>query len=130
MSPFPLVLGLTLCEKAIVEEGTKNVTLVSTFSKLTVHDLPSPPQRFILYTVLREGRGEGIIDLVIRNLETNAEVFSLQMPVHFPDPVMEVRVLLRINRCVFPAAGEHLCILLLDGEWLGQRRLRVVKKEE
>jgi hypothetical protein len=130
MSPFPLVLGLTLCEKAIVEEGTKNVTLVSTFTKLTVEEFPSSPQRFVLYTVLTEGLGQGTMDLVIRNLETNAEVFSLQVPVSFPDRVIEARVLLRINRCVFPVEGEHLCTLLLDGEWLGQRRLRVVKKEE
>jgi hypothetical protein len=31
MNPPPLLLGLTLCEKVIVEESTKNVTLVSTF---------------------------------------------------------------------------------------------------
>ena len=30
MIPPPVVLGLTICEKVIVEENTKNVTLVST----------------------------------------------------------------------------------------------------
>jgi hypothetical protein len=34
MSPLPLVLGLTLCENAIVEERTKNLTLLSTFTKM------------------------------------------------------------------------------------------------
>jgi hypothetical protein len=130
MSPFPLVLGLTLAEKAIVEEGTKNLTLVSTFTTLVVEDFPSLPQRFVLYTVLTEGLGDGTIDLVVRHLDTNDEVYTARMPVHFPDRVPQVRVLFRISRCSFPEPGEHLCTVLLDGEWLAQRRLRVVERQE
>jgi hypothetical protein len=55
MNPLPTVLGLTLCEKAIVEEGTKNLTLVSTFTKLVVDGFPSLPQLFVLYAALTEG---------------------------------------------------------------------------
>jgi hypothetical protein len=76
MTPLPLVLGLTLCEKAIVEEGTKNITLVSTFSRLVVDGFPSRPQRIALHTVLTGGRGDGIIDLLIRHVETNDEVLT------------------------------------------------------
>src|SRR5262249_59244754 len=116
MTPLPLVLGLTVCEKAIVEEGTKNVTLMSTFTRIVVEEFPSLPQRFALYTVLTEGLGDGTIDLVIRNLDTNEEIYTAQMSVRFPDRVGEVRVLFRINRCSFPIAGEYLCTLLLDNE--------------
>lgn len=41
MTPLPLVLGVTLCEKAIVEAGTSNISLVSTFSRLVVEQFPS-----------------------------------------------------------------------------------------
>jgi hypothetical protein len=37
---------------------------------------------------------------------------------------------IRAQRCSFPAPGEYLCTLLLNGEWLAQRRLRVAEKEE
>jgi hypothetical protein len=112
MSPAPLVLGLTLCEKAIVEEGPKNMTLVSTFTKLVVDEFPSLPQKLVLYAVLTGGLGDGTIHLVVRHLDTNDEIFTAEMPVRFPDRVAEVRVLLRINRCSFPAAGNifaHSC---------------------
>ncbi len=34
MTPRPIALALTICEKIIVEERTLNVTLVSCFTKL------------------------------------------------------------------------------------------------
>jgi hypothetical protein len=129
MNSPPLVLGLILCEKAIVEEDTRNVTLVSTFTRLVVEEFPSLPPRFAFYTVLSEGEGSGILDLVIVHLESNEEIHAARMPVHFADRVAELRVLFRIHRCSFPAPGEYLCTLMLDGEWLAQRRLQVSQKE-
>jgi hypothetical protein len=60
MIPRPIALGLTICEKIIVEEKTRNVTLVSCFSKLIVEGFPSPSQRFAVYAVLTDGLGDGI----------------------------------------------------------------------
>jgi hypothetical protein len=62
MSPLPVVLGLTICEKIIVEEGTKNLTLISTFNKINVDSFPSAPQKFNVFTVLTEGQGHGTIN--------------------------------------------------------------------
>jgi len=129
MSPLPIVLGLTLCEKAIVEEGTKNITLVSTFTKLVVDEFPSLPQKLVLYGVLTEGLDDGTIELVVRHLETNEEIYTNRLKIHFPDRVAEVRVLFRVNRCSFPLPGEYQLTFLLDGEWLAHRRLAVSEKE-
>jgi len=130
MNPPPIVLGLTLCEKVIIEEGTKNVTIVSTFTKLLVYEFPSLPQKFSVYTVLTEGLGHGIIDLVVRSLETNELVYQAQLPVRFTDRLLELRVLFRVRSCVFPSPGAYELTLLLDGEWLAQRRLQVVERED
>jgi hypothetical protein len=129
MNPFPSVLGLTLCEKAIVEEHTRNITLVSTFSRFVLDEFPSPPQRFVLYIVLTGGLGRGIIDLVIRHVETDEENYTNRLQVDFPDRVGEVRVLFRINRCSFPRPGEYQLTFMLDGEWLAHRRLQVAERE-
>jgi len=129
MTPFPVVLGLTICEKALVEEGTKNVSLISTFTKIVVGEFPSLPQRFVLYTVLTGGLGDGTMDLVIRHLETNREIYTNRFQVHFSDRVAEVRLLVRVKRCSFPFPEEYLLTLILDGEWLAHRRLRVVARE-
>lgn len=129
MVPPPIVLGLTICEKAIVEEGTRNVTLVSTFTKLRVDSFPTPPQRFTVHVVLTEGLGMGIIDLVVSSLETNREVHQTRVPIRFPDRLMEIRLLFNVTNCVFPAPGAYQVMLALDGECLALRRIQVVAKE-
>ncbi len=93
MIPPPTVLGLTICEKVIFEEGTKNATLVSTFTKLTVEHFPSPPQKFVVFTVLTDGFGEGTIDLVVRSLETNEEIYANRLVVKFAN---------KLSECVVP----------------------------
>jgi hypothetical protein len=128
MFPPPIVLGLTICEKVIVEEGTKNVTLVSTFTKLQVDTFPTVAQRFTVYTVLTGGLGDGTIDLIVRNLETDQVVYEAKLPVRLTDRLMELRVLFRVTNCVFPSPGAYQVTLLLDGEWLAQRRVNVAKK--
>lgn len=129
MVPAPIVLGLTVCEKAIVEEGTRNVTLVSTFTKLLVDSFPTPPQKFTAHVVLTEGVGTGIIDLVISSLETNREVSQRRVSIRFPDRLMEMRLLFNVANCVFPAPGAYQLMLVLDGECLALRRIQVVAKE-
>ena len=52
----PTVISLVVCEQAIVEEGTRNFTLVNCFSRLRVRQIPSEPQRFTVYVLLTDGK--------------------------------------------------------------------------
>ena len=49
MNPPPIALGLVVCEKAVVEEGSKNATLVNTYLRLRVDSFPSRPQQVAVY---------------------------------------------------------------------------------
>jgi hypothetical protein len=42
---------------------------------------------------------------------------------------MELRVLFRVTSCIFPSPGAYQLTLLLNGEWLAQRRIRGVQME-
>ena len=129
MIPPPMALGLTLCEKAITEEGTKDVTLVSIFRKRLVERFPSPPQPFTAYAILTDGVGDGTMELVITNLETDEEIYARRFRVRFPDRLAELRLLLRVTRCSFPAPGQYQATLLVDGDWVAHRRVRVTAME-
>jgi hypothetical protein len=60
MVPLPTVLGLIVCEKVIVEERTKNVSLISCFDRLVVEQVPTPPQQIAVFSTLTDGQGVGV----------------------------------------------------------------------
>jgi hypothetical protein len=124
MSP-PIVLGLTLCEKVIIEEETRNVTLVSGFRGLRVERFPSPPQRFSVFAVLTDGEGEAIIQLVAHRLDTFEEVHAQSATVQFADRLAEVCVHFRFKQFVFPVAGRYQFSLVTGDGGISQRELRV-----
>jgi hypothetical protein len=129
MNPPPIVLGLAICEKVIVEEGTKNVTLVSTFTKLIIEEFPSPPQRFAVYIVLTEGIGDAKMKMLITSLENDEVIHTDEFTVRFPNRLMEVRVLFRVARCSFPRAGKYQVTLFLDDDWLAERQIQLAERQ-
>jgi hypothetical protein len=130
MIPKPIALGMTIREKVIVEERTKNVTLVSCFTRLIVEDFPSPPQRFTLFAALKGGLGNGIMEVVGTRLDTDETIYVRQVLIQFPNRLMEVRFIFRVTDCSFPEVGIYHFTLLIDGEWLAQHELHVVGRRE
>jgi hypothetical protein len=130
MNPPVIALGLTLCEKVIVEERTRNTTIVSTFTKMFADEFPSRPERFALAAVLTGGQGEGTVDLVITRLDTDEETYSLQRQLRFPGRLAEVRVVFRIRDCSFPAPGQYDATLFVDGDPVARRKFSVEERGE
>jgi hypothetical protein len=129
MVPAPLALGLTLCDYVLVEEGTKKVTLVGSFTGIRGASFPHVPLPFCVYAPLTGGLGDGVLELTVTNLDTDEEVYSLVRTVNFPDRFTEVRVLFRLRECEFPVPGSYMFTLLVDKEWITHRRIRVYPME-
>jgi hypothetical protein len=130
MFPPPTALGLTLCEKVIIEEGTKNITLVNTFTKRVFKEFPSPPEPFFLVAALTGGMGDATIRWVANRLDTFEEITSQDRRANFPDRLLEAHLIFRINECSFPAPGRYQFTLLIDGDWIAHRQLNVRLAEE
>jgi hypothetical protein len=128
MNPLPIALGLTLCEKLIVEERTRNTTLVSTFTKLLADQFPSRPEKFVFAAVLTGGHGDATLELVLTHLETDAETYALRRPIHFPERLAEVQVVFHIRDCAFAAPGQYDATLFVDGEPVARRKFSVEKR--
>jgi hypothetical protein len=125
MVPTPVALGLVLCDTVVVEEKTKKASLIGTFAGIKVNEFPATAPPFSVFAVLVDGQGRATIKLSVLRLDSNEEVYAYDSQVHFPDPLAEVRFHLRLHHCVFPAAGTYQFTLLVDGEWVAQRRIRV-----
>jgi hypothetical protein len=129
MNPPPNALGLILCEKVIVEERTRNLTLVSLFSGMVAEGFPSEHLRFAFATVLTGGRGDASLDLVITELETDEEIYAMRRTLHFPDRLTEVKAVFHIRDCSFPVAGYYEATLFIDGDWMARRKFYVREQE-
>jgi hypothetical protein len=129
MIPPPVAIGLVVCERVIVEEATKNVSLISTFTRFVVRSFPFAPQRFDVFATLTDGLGPARIKLVITRLETDSVVFERDFAIRFPDRLAELRVRFQVGECSFPAPGIYLIALLVDGDLVAQRRLQLIERE-
>ena len=126
----PVAVGLALCEQVIVEEKTRNVTLVNCFLRRRVRAFPSEPQHLAVFAALTDGLGEMTIGLVVQRLDTLEEVYALQNRLRFTDPLQEVRVLFRLNQLSFPAPGHYQFALFAEGELVAHRVMEVSPTED
>lgn len=127
VSILPQVRGLYVCDRVEVEPSTRNVTLVSCFSRLQVDRFPSPPVGFTVFATLTGGFGLVKMKLMISRLTDNHQVYSRDLPVEFRDRVEEVRFVVRLHQLVFPGHGQYTIELLADGEWMAQTVVSLIE---
>jgi hypothetical protein len=129
MVPKPIALGLTLCDRVIVEEGTRHASLVGTFNHIRAPAFPHVSTPFSVYATLTGSDGDATVQLTVTSLETEEQVYAFRGSVHFPDRFSEIRVTLHVKRMQFREPGVYLFTLLVDGEWIAHRRLKVYSEE-
>lgn len=98
MVPPPQALALTLCDRVIIELGTKNPTLVGIFLGRKVEEFPSEPVAFSVFVPLTEASGPGTLELVAVRLDTNEQIYSQRGDVTFPDRFTVINAHFRVSK--------------------------------
>src|SRR5438128_1479593 len=120
MLKLPNAVGLVLCEQVIVEEKTRNVTLVNTFDRLRFDSFPTPPRRFFVYVMLTDGLGDAQMSVVISRLDTLEEIDERHWSMRSSDPLRNFRFAVRFGSIVFPVPGPYEVCLFANREWVAQ----------
>lgn len=128
MPPTPSVIGLMICEMAIQDAFTGNVSLIAEFDVLNVPGFPVAPS-FVVYSRLADSEGPVELELVIELLDVDEEVYRRVYLVTFPNRLNEVRSVLRVKKCTFEKPGVYEASLLANGEWLASRVFRVQSQQ-
>ncbi len=103
----PTVVGLKLCQHAIVEEKTRNVTVVNCFHKLSLATFPAQSKPFSACVVLTDGLGDSRLSLTVTSLEHWEEVWTRSWNVVFRDPLTE-RLVYHAGHRLHVSAGGAL----------------------
>lgn len=128
MIQVPILVGLKLCKETIVEEKSKNVSLINCFQRLYVPSFPSPFQLFKICAVLTDGMGETEMSISIERRSSMRTIYERTWQVNFSDPSLQRWVLLTVSRCSFPEAGGYRAILWAEQEEvLGQTTFDVLQ---
>jgi hypothetical protein len=113
----------------MVEEGTKQPSLLGIFRHLSSRVFPFDPLPFSVFATLTGTEGEGEMTLSVTEVETDEEIRSLTRRIAFPDRFAEGRVHFRLTDCYLPRPGGYMFTLTVDGDWVAHRRLHVEQRE-
>jgi Family of unknown function (DUF6941) len=128
MQQRPNVVGLKLCQQAIVQKDTHNVTLVNCFRKLSFARFPGQARPFAICVVLTDGLGTGKAELTITSLVDLEEVWSRSWNIRFPDPLAERWFVVPVNACEFTHPGRYQVGLTIDGEPIARSVFRILSE--
>jgi hypothetical protein len=128
MSQRPVARCLFLCEQMIIEEGTRNFSLINCFNHLLFPSFPRAPERFTAFAVLTDGFGEVSLEIVVSALDQLEEIYRRSLRGAFRDRLAEYWLTLRARGLIFPRAGAYQVVLLADGEVIGQTRLALTHR--
>ena len=129
MTPKPVVIGLLLCDRVIVDKDTNSPSAIGIFTGLAVESFPSESPHFSVLTVLTDAKGQGTGKVVVYRLDEHwlrqEEIYSTEHTIRFPDRFAVINFNLRVRTIRFPTPGNYEFVLFIDNDEIAHRRLNV-----
>jgi hypothetical protein len=127
MIKLPHVIGLYPCERIDFNTQSGQVSLVGVFHSLHFRRFPALPRKFTVYAALYDGVGEGTIDLVVTQLETELDIYAYEKWYVFPGRGRLCHVGIPVTQCGFAAPGRYAMTLRFEGSEITQRLIDIFK---
>ena len=124
----PQARSLLLCDQLVVEERTRNVSLINCFTQKVFDQFPSPPMTCFAFAALSNGFGQFPIKLEIESLEHVEWRYEYTQNAMFLDRMKEMRFWVRLVEIRFPGPGAYAVTLSIDNEVLADTRIEIRKR--
>jgi len=115
---------MILCERIIVEEGTRKPSLIGIFSEVNARGFPAAFTGMAVYVALSEGQGQYDGMLRVEFAETGQELLRAEAPVIMKDPLTVTEIHMQFPPVPLPQPGLYRLDFLCDGELLKTRDFR------
>ena len=129
----PVAVGLKVCQNAILDAYTKNVSLVNCYRKLRFKSFPSPPQSLTVCAVLNDGLGEMELSVGISALvdwDESDELKNFSWVEKFVDPLKEKWFLISRNIRFQSPENISLLLRLLGSDYLAHTTLDIQERKK
>jgi hypothetical protein len=100
--PRPRAIDFLICDYFILDERTKNVSLIGCFNRLRLPEFPFAASRFFVFALVTDGLGEGSLELTLTHLASEEEIFRLETTIRLPHRFTELRVPFPLWSVIFP----------------------------
>jgi hypothetical protein len=125
----PLGVAMVICDRVIIEAGTGNKTLVSTFNTIHSQGFPCLHPRLSIYVSLTNGQGEKNVKLSLRDMNGHSH-FDMGGPVRFENPNHVVELVFNIRNLPVPAPGVYSFEISADDEYVCEVKFNAAKQSE
>lgn len=112
----PNVIGLKLCRLSVIEERTRNVSLIDCYRGFTAKRFPFVMPSSTVCAALSDGIGECECSVTVRRLETDELLLRRSWRASFTNPLKESWFLIQLAEVRIPEPGRYTVALGIDGE--------------
>ena len=123
--PTPVPIAFLLCERVIIEEGTRKKTIIGVWNNINAPTLPFTQRPVCLYARLIDGEGRYALKMVLIQVETQEKMLTIEgeitaesrhNPIDFASPIFGLTI---------PAAGEYEFSLWMNDRYIHRVRFYV-----
>jgi hypothetical protein len=125
-TPPPRCKAILLCEKAIIEAGTQQVSLIGITDTLMVPGLPGVLQPFSVYLQLTDGIGHYQASVEFRDLAEDIVMARAAVgTVKWDDRLETINLIMPVRPIEVQRTGAYDLVVLADGQEIERRRFTV-----
>lgn len=125
-TPHPVVKAFLVCDQVIHDMQTGKKTLVGVFHELRADRFPAVHPALWIYANLTNARGKYTIEIQLFDVERNNVLGRGKPPeIDIPGPLQTTEISAQLRSIALPGPGTYEFHLLVNGELLATKAVRV-----
>ena len=126
----PRALAMIMCDEVIEDKRSHKKSLIGMFNQIVTATFPAKHPKMYIFFALTNGRGLYQAKLQLTSLQDLSIVSEIQGEVEFEDPNAVLEYNFELLNLLFPIEGKYSFQLLLSGNVMIERVLRVAKTKQ
>ena len=124
--PQPVVKAFLVCDQVIHDAQTGKKSLIGVFHELRADRFPAVHPTLWIYANLTNARGKYKIEIQMVDVERNNVLGKGTPPeIEIPGPLQTTEISAQLRNVALPAPGTYEFLLMVNGELLATKAVRV-----